>query len=229
MSVSCLIYIQTVSHRSDEEITKQVYMCQYNNPSPGNWCYLGKEDLHQVGIHKSREHITFLHQNKYKKYTKHRVQNTAFHDLDQIKKHTQRLKTIITSNTSKLVSSQQWFLIFTMKSKIVRGVMVNFWSIYSDDTLCPLCKGSIDAHKKYCSLLRTQKLYCTRKGYMLLTSDKNPWTAIKLFSASNKKLRQVRDEQPSEASDPGHYFGPLHSKARTNRTPASFREQRRSL
>ena len=54
--------------------------------------------------------------------------------------------------------------------------------------------------KKYCSLLRTQKLYCRRKGYILLTSDKNPWTAIKLFSASNKKLCQVRDEQPSETA-----------------------------
>ena len=121
-------------------------MCQYDNPSPGDWCNLVEEDFNQIGIHMSREHITSLSPSEYKKYIKDKVQNTAFKNLDQIKATNIKVKNNYYKNmdkpqeylTSKLFSNQQCFLIFAMKSKTLRGVKANFKNLYSDNNLCPL-------------------------------------------------------------------------------------------
>ena len=86
ISTRCLLYLQTILHRSDEEIKKQIYMCQHNNRSPGDWCKLVEEDLHQIGIHMSNEHITSLSQYEYKKFIQEKVRHTAFLILKN-KKH----------------------------------------------------------------------------------------------------------------------------------------------
>jgi hypothetical protein len=117
VSARRLIYLQTILHRSDEEITKRIYMCQYNNPSPGDWCNLVEEDFNQIGIHMSREHITSLSPYEYKKYIKNMVRNTAFQNLDQIKATHTKVQNNYYKNmdkpqeylTSKLFSNQQCF------------------------------------------------------------------------------------------------------------------------
>ena len=106
-----LIYLQTILHRSDEEITKQIYMCQYNNPSLGDWCNLVEEDFNKIAIHMSKDHITSLNQSEYHK----QVRSKAFYNLNQV----QSIHTKVNENmnntqeylTSKLFSNHQCFLI----------------------------------------------------------------------------------------------------------------------
>ena len=131
--------------------------------------------------------------------------------------------------TSKLFSNQQCFLIFAMKSHTLRGVKANFKNMYSDNTLCPLCERSIDTqdHIAHCLVLKN----CVREDisidYTHLTGTLEQQAS---FIASYEKLLEARDEPLSEAADPvtslpGLYSGPLHSTARTNRTPATEGER----
>ena len=70
VSARRLIYLQTILHRSDEEITKQIYLCQYDNPSPGDWCKLVEEDFTKIAVHMRREHISSIGSIEYKKIHK---------------------------------------------------------------------------------------------------------------------------------------------------------------
>ena len=45
ISARRMIYLQTVLKRPDEELIKQVYKCQQENPVYGDWCQLQKEDF----------------------------------------------------------------------------------------------------------------------------------------------------------------------------------------
>ena len=181
----------------------------------------------------SREHITSLSPIEYKKYIKNMVQNTAFQNLDQIKATHTKVQNNYYKNmdkpqeylTSKLFSNQQCFLIFAMKSKTLRGVKANFKNLYSDNTLCPLCERSIDTqeHIAHCQVLKNCIAGENVINYSHLTGTLEQQSS---FIASYEKLLEVRDELLLEASDPvsslpGLYSGPLHSKARTSRTPAT--------
>ena len=139
-------------------------MCQYNNPSPGDWCNLVEEDLNQIGIHMSKEHIASLSHFEYKKFIKEKVRSTAFFNLEQIKSTHTKVQDNFYANldspqeylTSKLFTNQQCFLIFAMKSRTLRGVKNNFRNMYSDNTLCPLCERFIDTqeHIILCQVLQ---------------------------------------------------------------------------
>ena len=161
------------------------------------------------------------------------VRTTAFKNLDQIKvTHTKVQNNQYTNMdkpqeylTSRLFSNQQCFLIFAMKSHTLRGVKANFKNMYSDNTLYPLCERSIDTqqHIAHCQVLKNCITEANVIDYTHLTGTLEQQAS---FIASYEKLLEARDELLSEASDPlsslpGLYSGPLQSKARTSRTPAT--------
>ena len=97
--------------------------------------------------------------------------------------------------------------------------------MYSDNTLCPLCERSIDTqeHIAHCQVLKNCITEANVIDYTHLTGTLEQQAS---FITSYEKLLEARDELLSEASDPlsslpGLYSGPLHSKARTSRTPAT--------
>ena len=85
LSARRMIYLQTILKRSDDEITKRVFICQRNNPSPGDWCELVMQDFIEMGLHISDEQIAGMPSDDYKTLIKEAVQEKAFKDLQNLK------------------------------------------------------------------------------------------------------------------------------------------------
>ena len=88
LSVRRMLYLQTILKRHDDEITKKVYLCQKSNPLPGDLCQLIAKDFDRMDIHMSDDHIAQMHVLEYKKLIKRKVHDTAFMELEQLRKVT---------------------------------------------------------------------------------------------------------------------------------------------
>ena len=80
-----MIYLQTILQRSDAELTKRVYTCQKNNPSPGDWITLVKGDFESIGVPLNEEQIASTSPQVFKKFIKEKVKKSAFMYLEEIK------------------------------------------------------------------------------------------------------------------------------------------------
>ena len=77
-----MIYLQIILKRHIEDITRKVYKCQKQNPSPGDWGEQLKEDFKNINMHIQDEHIAAMDSTVYKKLIKEAVRNKAYRDLE---------------------------------------------------------------------------------------------------------------------------------------------------
>ena len=220
ISARRMIYLQTILQRSDNELIKQVYTCQKNSPSPGNWCTLVKGDFEAIGVEINEAQIASTSPQDFKKFIKEKVRNSAFMYLEEIKSGHSKVRENKYCSfqkpqqylTSKLFSDKQCALIFALKSKTVRGKKDNFRNMYSDNTLCPICEQSIDSqnHVVQCKVLQD---IIPLTNQVNLSDIEESLEQQKGFIQIYEKYLALRDELLEESqlhsSLPGLYTGPL--------------------
>ena len=224
ISARRMIYLQTILQRSDDELSKRVYTCQKNNPSPGDWCTLVRGDFEAIGVQINEEQIASMSPPNFKKYIKDKVRQSAFMYLEDIKSgHSKVRENKYLSFqkpqqylTSKMFSNKQCALMFAIKSKTVRGIKENFRNMYSDNTLCPICERSIDSqnHLIQCKVLQD---IIPLPNEVHFRDIEGSIDQQKAFIEVYEKYLALRDELLEESetpsSLPGLYTGPLLPKA----------------
>ena len=231
ISARRMIYLQTILQRSDAELTKRVYTCQKNNPSPGDWFLLVKGDFESIGVPLNEEQIASTSPQVFKKFIKEKVRKSAFMYLEEIKSGHSKVRenkycSFIKPQqylTSKLFSNKQCALMFAIKSKTVRGFKENFRNLYSDNTLCPICERCIDSqnHLILCQVLQDIIPPTNRVQF---SDIQGSLEQQKVFIETYEKYLLLRDELLEESephtSLPGLYTGPLLPKAGSKRAKA---------
>ena len=192
ISVRRMIYLHTLLQREDDEITKQIYLCQLKNPYPGDWVKLLEEDKREFNLNLSDQEICAMSIVDYKKLVKTIVQNKIFLDLRHIQdKHTKIKHITYTSLVepqsyfkSDIFNNKQRKLLYTLRSKSASGFKDNFHCQF-DSISCQLhCQGQEDSQEH---LLSCQSVIsCLSEGnQQLLNSVKYS----DLFGTLEEQLR----------------------------------------
>jgi hypothetical protein len=192
ISVRRKIYLQTLLHREDDEITKQIYLCQLKNPYTVDWVKLLEEDKREFNLNLSDQEICAMSVVDYKKLVKSIVRNKIFLDLRHIQdKHTKIKHITYTSLVepqaylkSDIFNKKQQKLLYNLRSKSVRGFKDNFHDQF-DSISCQLhCQGQEDSQEH---LLSCQSVIsCLSEGnQQLLNSVKYS----DLFGTLEEQLR----------------------------------------
>ena len=231
LSTRRLIYLQVLLKRSDTELTKRIYKCQKENPSPGDWCQLITADFETIGEHMEDDHIANMPVNKYKNLIKNKIRKAAFNNLQDMKRGHSKVKNNNYENLdkpqpyliSKLFTNDECSILFALRSKTIRGIRENFKHMYSDNTLCPICERTSDTqqHVLECKVLQD---ILPLKNHIKYNHINGTISEQKEFVTTYAKYLEIRDELLSETESqqslPGLYTGPQHPQARTKRTKA---------
>ena len=139
LAVRRMIYLQIILKRSNEEFTKKVYLCQKENPLPGDWCQLVAEDFNKMDLHMSDEHIETMLVSDYKKLIKNKAHDVAFQEIQALKEGNSKVSDNIDTDFKPLqpyflnrnISNQHISIMFSLRSKTLRSIKANFPKMYS--------------------------------------------------------------------------------------------------
>ena len=141
-----MIYLQTILKRCDEELIKQVYVCQKENPVPGDWCTLLKEDFEKTNIHMTDDQIEKMSEKDYKKLIKYKTREAAFVYLQTLKEGHDKVMNNVYQNmnnpqpyiTCRSLTITEKSILFGLRSQSIRGIKMNFPTMFSENSLCPI-------------------------------------------------------------------------------------------
>ena len=150
-----LIYLKEIVSRPEEELLFRVYKSQKKAPQPGDWCELVKTDSEVLGINMTDEDIARMSAGSYKRYIKSKVRNAAFKELMSMLDNHKKVKHVKYVNngrpqaylTSKDFSNLECQVLTMLRSQTLRGVRMNFSSMYGGENLCPLCHEEPDTQE----------------------------------------------------------------------------------
>ena len=159
-----LIYLKHILDRPDEELTKKIYRCQSEKPTPGDWCMLVKSDFELLQLTIDEDIIERMSLKDYKELIKSKARQAAFKQLEITKDTHNKVNKNTYVNmdkpqgyiTDKSITNTQCSILFSLRSHYLRGIRENFKHLYSQNTLCPICERSIDtqSHILDCQVLQ---------------------------------------------------------------------------
>ena len=168
LSYRRLLYLHTLLHRNENELTKKVYFAQKESPVKGDFCHLVKDDLDLVEM--SEQSILQMSKSEFKTKSKGAMYRKAFSYLSTLKESLSKVKNtehnkveIQTYFTSPLFSNAETSLLFKLRTQFIE-CKINFKYMYSNNNLeCPLCKNHNDDQKHIlnCEIIRNE--ICTRE------------------------------------------------------------------
>ena len=168
LSYRRLLYVHTLMHRNENELTKKVYFAQKESPVKGDFCHLVKDDLDLVEI--NEQSILQMSKSEFKTKLKDAIFRKAFSHLSTLKEAHSKVKNIEHNKleiqsyfTSPLFSNAETSLLFKLRTQFIE-CKVNFKHMYSNNNLeCPLCKKHNDDQKHIlnCEIIRNE--ICTKK------------------------------------------------------------------
>jgi hypothetical protein len=138
-------YLKNIIDRNDNELIKKVYYAQKENPSKGDFVTLVKKDLESIGMTLEDESFARTNKTTIKKEIKIAVKEAAFKELIKMKSEKKKIKEIeykklelqsYLKNDSDLTTKER-NVIFSIRSKCVKGVRSNFGKLYKSNK-CPL-------------------------------------------------------------------------------------------
>ena len=218
-----MIYLQTILKRPDEELIKQVYKCQQENPVPGDWCLLLKEDFDKINVHIADELIEKMSEKEYKQLIKVKTREAAFEYLQLIKEGHEKVRINVYNDmknpqayiTSKSITNLENSILFGLRSQSIRGIKMNFPNMYPENSLCPICERSLDTqeHVPLCNVLTS---ILPMKKHMDYSHINGTVEQQKDYVEVYKCYLELRDEliDPSNGSSlPGLHTGPVRPQA----------------
>ena len=198
-------------------------MCQKRNPVPGDWCKLVSEDFDKMGLNMSDELIAQIPEAEYKKLIKSKVNETAFKELENLKEGHSKVRDNVYLDfkhiqpylRNKNITNRQSSILFSLRSKTIRGIKANFPKLYSS-ILCPLCETHKDTQENLllCKVLQNILPLNTHIEYGHMRGSNEQQT---MFIQVYEKYLTIRDELLESSglgsSLPGLYSGPVLPQA----------------
>ena len=221
-----LIYLQTILKRPETDLIRRIYICQKTNPLPGDWCHSVADDFEKLGIHMEDTHIENMSEYEYKKYIKKQIRLAAFTELEGIRSGHSKVSQNSYTGLEKPqpyirnqnITSRQSSLLFSLRSKTVRGVKSNWSFMGEENTLCPICERHEDtqSHVINCPVMLSIKPKL--KEHILYEHiDGNIEQQIQLVGEYEKYLELrdtlLQDDEEYPAGLPGPHAGPMLPKA----------------
>ena len=157
-----ILYLQTILHRTDEELIKRVYLAQRADTTDGDFCQLVDDDMRLLDLQLTDSQIESQSSFDLKKIVKVKARQAAFKYLIGIKESKTKMDNISYMNSflpqSYLLTMtrEQSSLMLALRTRTLRGIRTDFGNMFTDKQ-CPLqgCQelDSI-AHLLTCSVLQ---------------------------------------------------------------------------
>ena len=148
ISIRRITYLKTLLMRNNEELTKRILSKQFDNPTPGDFVELVKDDFTKIGKLYDKTMEDFIMQTNekaFKPFIKNLVKNAAFEALIKIQqKHTKvnhlrydefKCQEYLTSG---IFSNEEISILSSLRSHTLRSIKSNFRHFYQGNTNCPL-------------------------------------------------------------------------------------------
>lgn len=214
-----MIYLQTILKRSESEVTKKVYLKQKENPVPGDWTNLVRNDFKIIGCNLTDTDIEDMSVDTYKNFIKNKVREKAFEDLQEIRKSHSKVSDLIYKNflqpqeylTNSTFSYSEVCVLFGLRSKTMRGIKGNFSYLQNGgDSLCPVCQKHNDTQAEVmeCKILRSMVVFSDSVKYSQIFGNVQEQKEvvnvyIRLLSARDQLLA---DQPEVQQCLPGHQY-----------------------
>ena len=140
-----LNFLHTVLSRSDNEMTKRIYIAQKNYPIKGDWVNQVEEDLVKMGIKMDDLEISLMKKSLFKSMVKRCVRTASFNSLTEIQQtHTKinnikyvkfRLQRNLNNDN---FTTHERSTLFNIRANCVNGFKMCTPSIYRNNTNCKL-------------------------------------------------------------------------------------------
>ena len=118
---------------------------------PGDFCNLIYEDMTDLDIHMSKDHLMAMGSKEYKKLVKIKVLAAAFKYLSNIQQTHSKVKDINYTRLeiqpylcSPLFTRKEISTLFRLRSRTISGIRSDFSELYKPDLVCPVCRQHQD-------------------------------------------------------------------------------------
>ena len=151
--------------RHPEELIKEIYDVQKNDPIKGDFYELVMKDIEGINWKITENEIKQIKKEKLKSLVKKKVREAAFFYLKQLQQKHSKVQTIQyekleLSNymNSPIFTSENTKLLLALRTRTVNGIRTDFKSMFNT-LFCPLCEEHLDTlpNLLQCDLLRTQQ------------------------------------------------------------------------
>ena len=133
-----------------EELVKEVYDAQKDDPIKGDFFELVTEDARAINLNLTDNEIAAMKKERFKEIVKPKVRESAFLYLKEIQKRHSKVKTIEYESLSlsgylqsPLFDSESAKTLLALRTRTVKGIRHDFSGMYADLT-CPLGCGDED-------------------------------------------------------------------------------------
>ena len=157
-----ILYLHNILQKNESELIRRVYEAQKDDPTPGDFCELVKDDCIDIGLNLSDEDISKHKKKEFQKLVKKKVREAAFSHLIMRKNNHSKMKGLNYKTlklqeymSSPIFNSESRNLLFRLRTRTVSGVKSDFKGVYTD-TACPMKCGLNDTlpHILGCTELR---------------------------------------------------------------------------
>ena len=138
-----ILYLQTILHRSDEELIKKVYLAQRADTTEGDFCQLVDADMDLLNLQLTDVQIGSLSSWELKKLVKLKANQAAFQYLIEVKETKSKMSNItyLSSFTAQdymlNMTREQASLMLALRTRTLRGIRTDFGDMYPSKE-CPL-------------------------------------------------------------------------------------------
>jgi hypothetical protein len=215
-----MTYLQAILKRNDQELIKRIYMEQKNNPTPGDFCELVKDDFKLINENIDEESIKRTIVTSYKNKIKQKIKVAAFKFLRMKQETHSKVKDIVYARLepqkyllSPLFMNDEVNLLHSLRSRSV-DCKNNFKNRYKeDDGLCQLCGEHIDDQKNILKCpeiikrVKTDEIAINTVVYEDIVQNEHRQKAITSMYIKLLKIREkLMEEDLSSRQDPSTSF-----------------------
>ena len=157
-----ILYLQNILKRADHELIKRVYKAQVEDPTPGDFAELVRNDFAMINEQLDESKIENMNKQSYKEFIKTKVKVAAFNFLKKLQEKHSKIKHIVYKKLetqkymlSPLFSDEEVNLLHSLRSRSI-DCKANYSNMYKDDDMmCILCKTECcnQQHIMQCSVL----------------------------------------------------------------------------
>ena len=192
-----LMFLHTILCRSDDDLTKQVYLVQKAVFTKGDWFAIVKADRQELKLSHTDEEISKMSQDTFRKLVKQAVEKRALSYLNSIAMgHTKSVGLIKTKLEREnyfdnpIFSKSEVDLLFALRTRTVRNIKKNFPTQYKNNMTCQLCLLHVccQEHLLVCPELTKSVNIPTDIDYSDIYG--NPEKQIKIVRIMRKLLRR---------------------------------------
>jgi hypothetical protein len=157
-----LCYLQNILRRDSEELVREIYDAQKNDPVDGDFYQLVQTDAAEIDLNLTEAQIISMKEEEYKAKVKAKIRIASFNYLMEIKRSHSKMDginyrkfEIANHLRSPLFNTDSLSTLFALRTRTVRGVKNDFRGMYTDAS-CPLGCNEIDTipHILSCSALQ---------------------------------------------------------------------------